>query len=128
MAAPTVTQAGADRDRAAVVARACLRAAARLDVPHRTVGRIIGLSEASISRLAQGGYRLAPDSKPYELAVLFVRLFRSLDALVGGDEASARAWLRAENLALGARPIDLVARLSGLVDVIAYLDARRALV
>ncbi len=123
---PAAPLPGLAPDAAGVVAKSCLRAAALLDVPHRLLARTVGLSESSLSRLAQGAYRLEPDSKPFELALLFVRLFRGLDAMTGGDEAAARAWLRADNLALGARPIDLMQRISGLLDVIAYLDARRA--
>jgi hypothetical protein len=78
--------------------------------------------------MARGQFRLAPDDKPYQLSLLFIRLFRSLDSLVGGDETTARAWLRNENLALGGRPIAMIETVSGLVDVLAYLDAERALV
>jgi len=60
--------------------------------------------------------------------VLLVRLFRSLDAIVGGDGAVATAWLDNPNLVLGGRPVEKLQTVSGLVDVIAYLDARRALV
>ena len=67
-------------------------------------------------------------TKPFELAVMFIRLFRSLDAIVGGDEAVARAWLNNKNTALGGRPIETIGTVSGLIDAIAYLDSRRALV
>ena len=66
-----------------------------------------------------------PDSKEGELALLFLRLFRSLDALVGGDEAKARAWLGAENAHLGGVPAERMRRVEGLVDVVQYLDALR---
>jgi Protein of unknown function (DUF2384) len=115
-------------DKGALVGKSVLRAAARLDVSNRALAKIIGLSEPSVSRLAQGTFTLDPSSKPFELALLFVRLFRSLDAITGADEAVARAWLRAANAALGARPLDLISHVSGLTDVIAYLDSRRAIV
>lgn len=112
--------------RPAIVAKAALRAAAQLKIPNRILAQIIGVSEASVSRAAQGAFRL--DGKPFELALLFIRVFRSLDAIVGGDAATAAKWLRADNLALGAKPLDLIQRVPGLIDVLAYLDARRALV
>ncbi len=112
----------------AVVTRALLRAANRLDVPQKAVSRIIGVSEATMSRMHAGRVTLSPADKPFELAVLFVRLFRSLDAMVGGDEASARAWLRGENLALGGVPLAIIQTVTGLVDVVAYLDSRRSLI
>jgi hypothetical protein len=113
---------------AAVVTKAVLRAAAALDLPAKALAAIIGVSEATASRMKGGGFALERASKPFELAVLFIRLFRSLDAIAGGDEKVARAWLRNPNMALGAVPLDHIRTVAGLVDVIAYLDARRALV
>lgn len=110
----------------AVVTRAVLRAAARLGLSNRILAGILGLSEATISRMGSGAYRLAPGDKPFELGVLFLRLFRSLDAIVGGDETAARAWLAGRNTALGAPPLALIQSITGLVTVLGYLDARRA--
>jgi hypothetical protein len=59
------------------------------------------------------------------LALLFVRAFRSLDSIVG-DTRSARVWLQSDNHALNARPIDLLSDTEGLVSVVHYLDASRA--
>jgi hypothetical protein len=78
--------------------------------------------------MKRGDFHLDRDSKPFELALLLVRLFRSLDAITGGDEAVGRQWLRNENTALGGRPAEKILSISGLMDVLAYLDARRALV
>ena len=92
------------------------------------LGAVIGLSEASLSRMRSGRLALEVGSKPYELALLFVRMFRSLDAIAGGDETVARAWLANDNLALGGTPALKIRTISGLMDTLAYLDARRALV
>src|SRR5712691_4358526 len=99
-----------------ILTRAVLRAGSRLGLTNRTIGRIIGVSEATVSRMGTGDYVLAPGDKPFELAILLVRLFRSVDAIVGGDEATARSWLRSENTALGAAPIEKIQTISGLVD------------
>jgi hypothetical protein len=112
----------------AVMTKAVLRAASRLAVPNKVLAGIIGLSEASISRMGAGTYTLTPGDKPFDLAVLFVRLFRALDAIVHGDEAVAQEWLRNENTALGGQPLALIQSVPGLVHAVAYLDARRALV
>lgn len=111
-----------------LVARAAIRAAERLSIKSKALARIIGVSEATVSRMKQGGYPLEPHQKPFELAVLFVRLFRSLDAMTGGDEQVAAAWLANDNTALRGKPIELIQTVSGLANVIQYLDARRALV
>ena len=65
----------------AVVTRATLRAASRLGLANKVVARVIGVSEATVSRMGTGAYVLKPADKSYDLALLFVRLFRSLDAL-----------------------------------------------
>ncbi|MDX8537316.1 MbcA/ParS/Xre antitoxin family protein [Mesorhizobium abyssinicae] len=112
----------------AVVTKATLRAAELLDVTARVLASVIGVSEATVSRMRKQDFLLERGTKPFELAVLFVRLFRSLDAIVGGDEGIARAWLKNANTAFGGAPIEKIQTISGLVDVIAYLDSRRALV
>jgi antitoxin Xre/MbcA/ParS-like protein len=117
----------APADTPAVATKAVLRAAARLSIPHKALARIIGVSEATVSRMNAGSYALVPGEKPFELALIFIRLFRSLDAMAGGDEAVARAWLRSENLSLGGTPLTLIQSVSGLVNVVSYLDVRRAL-
>lgn len=111
----------------AIVTKAVLRAAGRLGLSNRALSRILGLSEASISRMGSGTFVLAPRDKSFELALLFVRLFRSLDAIVGGDDAAARGWIASENAVLRGVPGEQIQTLAGLINVIGYLDARRAL-
>jgi transcriptional regulator with XRE-family HTH domain len=103
-----------------------LRAAERLGLSGRQLAEIVGVSEATVSRLKRGEAMLEAGSRPFELAALVVRSFRSLDAITGGDEAVARAWMTATNTALAASPIERMATVQGLVDVTTYLDARLA--
>ena len=110
----------------AVLTKAALRAADRLGLSGRQLADIVGVSEATVSRWKRGDSLLEPGSKPFELAALLVRTFRSLDAITGGDEAVARRWLAAPNTALAARPVERMTQVQGLVDVTTYLDARRA--
>ena len=111
-------------DPALVLTKAVLSAAHRLGLRNRQLAMVLGTSEASMSRLKTGRL-IEPESKQGELALLFLRLFRSLDALVGGDEAKARAWFRAENAHVGGVPAERIQRVEGLVDVVQYLDAMR---
>jgi hypothetical protein len=111
-----------------VLTKATLRAADMLDITAKVLSSVIGVSEATVSRMRRHEFLLERGSKPFELAVLFVRLFRSLDAIAGGDADVARAWLRNANTALGERPLEKILTIAGLIDVIAYLDSRRALV
>ena len=112
-------------DAAAVLSRAVLRAAAQLQLSKSALGKILGLSAASVTRLHQGSVQLAPDSKAGELGLLLVRLFRSLDSIVGDGDA-ARTWLGSENLGLNGTPRELLLTPQGLVHVVDYLDAHRA--
>jgi hypothetical protein len=108
----------------AVLAKAAIAAASRLGIRNRQLGEIIGSSEASVSRF-KTGRPLDPAGKEGELALLFLRLYRSLDALVGGDDAKARDWLHSQNDHIGGVPADRIRTVEGLVDVIQYLDAMR---
>ena len=123
-----LTQHTALPNQRAVLTKAVLRASERLGVTGKGLAMAIGVSEVTLSRMKNGAYTLEANTKPFELSVLFVRLFRSLDAIVGGDAQVARAWLNNGNEVLGDRPVEKIQTIVGLMDVIDYLDARRALV
>ena len=105
-----------DPDESGILAKATVRAADKLDVKGNVLAAMLGVSESSISRMRSGEFKLA---------ALFLRMYRSLDAIVGGDDHVATQWLRNENSALRARPIEMIQSANGLVDVIHYLDSRR---
>lgn len=107
-----------------VLAKAAISAAVRLGLRHKQLAEIIGTSEASISRL-RSGRGLDPNRKEGELALLFLRVYRSLDTLVGGDDVKARDWLHAANDHIGGIPAERIRTVEGLVDVVQYLDAMR---
>ncbi|MBZ0138240.1 MAG: DUF2384 domain-containing protein [Pseudorhodoplanes sp.] len=126
--APTKPRPVSAPDKAAVLTKATLRAAGQLGLTNKALATVIGVSEATVSRMRSGDYMLQPGQKPFELAVLFVRLYRSLDAIVGGDDAVAGSWLKNRNTALDVEPLTLIQTVPGLMNVIQYLDARRAVV
>ena len=110
---------------AAVLAKALARAAQAFGLSQAEVGSILGTSAASVSRTFAGEREVDADSAEGRHALLLVRVYRSLDTLVGGDREKARLWLRSANRHLGAAPIELLARTQGLVHVAEYLDAMR---
>ena len=112
--------------KAAALSKATIRAARKLGLRNRVLASVIGLSEATISRMSKDDFVLSHDSKSFELSAMFVRLFRGLDAIVGGDETVAKAWLANPNTALGDAPVNLIKSVTGLVNVVQYLDSRRA--
>lgn len=109
-----------------VLSRATVRAAQVLAVSQVDLADVIGVSAATMSRIVNGQKQLEPGSKAWQLAALFVRLFRALDAIVGSDDRAARAWISSENHGLGGVPLDLIREPAGLVRTVDYLDAARA--
>src|SRR3954469_12805990 len=100
-----VATAHRDERKARVVAKALVRAAGLLEISQKEMHAILGMSESTVSRLFKGEARIKPHEKSFELAALFLRIFRSLDALVGGREDKARAWLTSPNSHLGGIPL-----------------------
>jgi uncharacterized protein (DUF2384 family) len=115
----------ADEREAATLSKAVVRAAQLLRLRQSTLAGILGISAATASRLVAGKYRFHPSRRhEWEFALLFVRFFRALDAILGHG-AQAQAWLHGPNTALGAAPVDLITKPQGLVRVVDYLDAFR---
>jgi uncharacterized protein (DUF2384 family) len=122
----TAKAAFATPDASRVLTGAVARIADLWQLSNARLGAILGLSAATVSRLRGGSYRLETGSKPFELAQHLLRLFRSLDSLLGQDDASARSWLITPNRDLEARPIDLLPSVQGLLRTSDYVDALRA--
>jgi len=108
-----------------VLTGAVMRASSLLEITQSSLAQILGVSPSTVSRMAKGSYRLDDQKKEWELGALFVRLFRSLDAVIGSNDSAARAWLNGQNTALTGRPIELIRSTEGLVRVVQYLDAAR---
>lgn len=126
---PHAARAPQPATREAVLSKAVINASDRLGLSQTKLATVLGVSKASASRLFAGTYLLSSERKEWEFAVLLLRLFRSLDAIVGGVAEDVRRWMNSENHALaGKKPIDLITTTEGLVRVIYYLDARRGLV
>ena len=115
-----------EADDGRVLTAAVSRIAEFWGLTNARLGAILGLSESTVSRLRSGKAELDPASKSFEAAQFLLRLFRSLDALLGSDDLSARSWLSIVNLDLDARPIDLIESFKGLITVCDYVDAYRA--
>jgi hypothetical protein len=107
-------------DPSQVLATATRNAAKALKVRQADLALIVGRSR---TKIADG---INPESKTGELALMFVRVYRSLYALFGGDADLMAAWLRDNNTALGGVPVERMQSVTGLADVVAYLDAMRA--
>lgn len=113
-------------DKSFVLGKATIRAAQELGLSYAALARVIGLSEPSVSRIASGARGIDPVSKEGQLALLLVRVFRSLDPLVGSDATKRQDWLRSQNKALNGTPLALIETPYGLVTTLSYLDGMRA--
>ncbi len=113
-------------DSARVLSQAVVRATELMGLSKASLARILGISPSSAGRLFSDQYQLHPDTKEWEIARLFVRLFRSLDAMMAGDETALRTWLASPNQALAAKPNDLIMDVAGLVHTLDYIDSYRA--
>lgn len=110
---------------ATVLGKALGRAAENWGITNKQLGEVIGLSEATISRLKKGTYILDPNSKPWQLAILLLRTYRGLDAYMGGHKDNQKLWLTAQNDALGGVPVQLMNNIEGLAHVTQYVDYMR---
>ncbi|MFP4273492.1 MAG: antitoxin Xre/MbcA/ParS toxin-binding domain-containing protein [Paracoccaceae bacterium] len=107
-----------------LVAKAVVRAGLALGLKQAEIAEAIGVSAPQVSRMKEGVVPVA--GKSLELALYLIRVFRSLDAISGGDTATNRAWMRNRNTDLNGVPAELVRSAAGLVAVMGYLDAARA--
>jgi transcriptional regulator with XRE-family HTH domain len=110
----------------AVLTGATLRAAGLLGMTDAEVAQVVGVSGSTVSRLRGGQRTISLGSKEAELALLLVRVYRSLDGILGEDREAMRAWFHGKNRHLRGVPAELVRRTDGLVRVLEYLDAMRA--
>ena len=86
----------ADQNR--ILSEAVVRVAGCWQLTNEQLGAILGLSPASASRLRSGGFQLDRSSKAFELGQYLIRLFRSLDALMGSDDRAAMSWLKTASM------------------------------
>jgi hypothetical protein len=109
-----------DLDPADVLAEALVNAGRQLGMSQADLGGIIGRDRTVVSR-----GRVDPGSKAGELALLFIRCYRALYVLAGGDAGQMQHWMHTENLHTGGIPAEQVKSVQGLVSVLEYLDAMR---
>jgi len=102
-----------------VLSKALLNAAEVMGLTQLDIAAVIGLDH---SVLYQG---ISPDSKAGELAKLFIRCYRSLYVLVGGDQEQMAHWMHTYNKQTQGIPADQIKKDIGLSCVLDYLNAIR---
>ncbi len=111
-------------DKAEVLGKSLLATAEYLGLSAEVLGNIIGRDRTSITRLKKSP-ALEPSSKAGELALLLIRAYRGLYAILGGNQAAMREWFTQNNRALAGRPMDLIQNVVGLTRTVQYIDAMR---
>jgi hypothetical protein len=102
--------------------QAVSRAADELNLSRTALARVLGKDRTTLTRVKG----IDPASKTGELALLLIRVYRSLSVLVGNDRQMLRHWFHTANRHTGGVPAELVQRTEGLVAIVQYLDAMRA--
>jgi hypothetical protein len=109
-----------------VTTRAFLRAASALGLKNGAIASVLGVSASTVSRLNKPGGVLSSKQGEWDRATTFIRIYRSLAGLLGGDLPAMSAWLNSHNHDLGNVPLAIIQGSgSGLYNVIAYLDYYR---
>ena len=113
-------------DATQVLNKAVLHAAQYLDITQKELSQIVGASTPQINRLFKHGSPcLNQNTKEWECAILFIRLIRSLEAIIGEDPHQVKEWLHHYSHHLAGIPIEMIKQISGLNEVLIYLDAMR---
>ena len=108
-------------DDRALIKKALRAAAEQLGITLPQLAAMVGGRREQLSRPAA---QLA--DKQAELALLVIRVARSLAALVDGDDRQMKHWVHTPNHHLQDQtPLSLMQQVQGLVGVVAYLDAMR---
>lgn len=106
-----------------VLSKAVLGAAAQLGLTQAQLGAVLGMHRTAISRLR--GKPLDPRSKAGELAVLLIRVARGLSAMTDGNQDWIRHFMRSPNRVTGGTPLEQIQTITGLYEVVSYIDAIR---
>jgi DNA-binding XRE family transcriptional regulator len=118
-----LAQSNQTPDNAGVLMKAFSNACSELGVSKTQAAKIIGVNRSTLSRKEASGF--APDSKQGELSLHFIRLYRSLFAISGGDKSFMQHWFSTCNTALAGVPAEKVQSVLGLIQTNEYLDTMR---
>jgi len=106
-----------------IVLKAFTNACKELGISRDQASLIVGVDKATLNRNKHKGFN--PRSKTGELCLQFVRLYRSLFAISGGDKGFMQHWMNTHNKALSGKPLELITTILGLMQTNEYLDAMR---
>lgn len=112
-----------------LVGDSVIEAAEALGLAREQIANAIGVSVPTIARMKKGSP--IPGSKPFEMALLVIRIYRALYAIVGGDASVMKHWMATPNKHFSEQsgqpqiPAELIQSVEGLTRILWYLDAMR---
>lgn len=112
-------------DEGLVLSKALGNLQRELNISNTEMAQLLGVGRNTVGRTV-GKRAISPDSNEGQRAMVLIRIYRSLFALVGRESADIRHWLHSGNRHLRGVPIELMKNIQGLCLVVAYLDAMRA--
>ena len=111
-------------EREEVLTTAVINASNLLGLTDQQFADALDISPQNLAKLKSGQSLLEDGSDSFIQAALLICVFSSIDAIAGGDTSVVKQWMNSNNLALNARPIELIGERKGLENVISYLDSR----
>ena len=110
-----------------VLSKAIVRVAQNLGLSQKELSEIVGSSKSEVSRLFNSKTYILPNTKEGECALMLIRVYRSLNALLGEDERQCQEWFKNYNSHFEDAPKSLAKKAIGLVEIVTYLDAMRGI-
>ncbi len=117
----TNTHTVSEESKDSVVTKALMNVGRDLNISPDVLASIVGKNRSSLYRPTG----IKANSKSGELALVMIRCYRALFALMGGNYAAMQHWFNTYNNHTGGVPIEQAQKLEGLMSVSRYLDAIR---
>jgi uncharacterized protein (DUF2384 family) len=110
---------------AELVTHAFVEAGRELGFTLAQMASVIGVSESTMKNYSRGAATIG-SAKDQELSLGFIRVYRALFAILGGNREQIRHWMKTPNRHLNNQvPTDLAGNYQGLAELNVYLDAMR---
>ena len=108
-----------------LVTDAYMQAGRELGLTLKQMASVIGVSEPAMKNYSRGAATIS-SPKSQELSLGFIRVYRALFAILGGDREQMQHWMKTPNGHFGNQvPTELAGSYQGLAALNVYLDAMR---
>jgi len=108
-----------------LVSGAYVEAGRELGLTLKQMALVIGVSEPAMKNYSRGAATIN-SAKSQELSLGFIRVYRALFAILGGNREQMRHWMKTPNRHFSNQvPTDLAGSYQGLAALNVYLDAMR---